>query len=310
MRHLLWISSAVCCLGGMAQGQVQTDKPQTFPNKEVQVTKSSRQIALADDDRPTAPRNKRERGAEDDDAMSARGVVKSFHENPKGDVDGLTLEDGTEVRFPPHLGKKITEMLAKGDEAQVVGRKHTGPKGDAHVRADTIKNVKSGDMLDVKKSPPHKPGDEEAITVHGVVKSFHENPKGDADGLTLADGMEVRFPPHVGKKITDIVAKGDEVEVNGHKHTGPKGDTHVRFDAIKNMKSGKSVEVGPPHDHAGPVHEQMLIEIRAIRALIEKDTDGDEPVVAKKHDGPPHEQVLHELRELRKLLEHKTVSQK
>jgi hypothetical protein len=321
MRHSIWIGSLMLCgLGGLAAGQTPAAKPQapqqqqTPQDKESPEKTSTQSNAVADEDRPTPP-TKPARGRGSDEAVTTRGVVKSFHENPKGDVDGLTLADGTEVRIPPHLGPKLAEMIAKGDEVQVEGHKHTSPKGDTHMRAHSIRNVKSDVTLDVKASPPperdrSKRNDEVAMTSRGLVKSFHENRRGDVDGLTLEDGSEIRFPPHVGKKLSAVVAKGDEVQVDGHKQTDPKGDTYLRAGTIKNVKSGESIEVGRPHERSGPPHQQMLAEIRAIRELIDDSSDDVPEDADEKRSEPPHEQVLQELRDLRRLLEERDVDEK
>ena len=39
-------------------------------------------------------------------APAKRGVVAEFHTNPDGATDGLRLDDGTEVRFPPRQAKR------------------------------------------------------------------------------------------------------------------------------------------------------------------------------------------------------------
>jgi hypothetical protein len=149
-----------------------------------------------------------------------------------------------------------------------------------------------------KKNGPRR-GDEGTTTVRGIVKSFHESPKGDVDGLALEDGTEVRFPPHLGKQVTEIVALKDEIQIDGHKHTGPKGDTHLRADGIKNLKSDKSLAIDSPP----PKDQEMLNEIRAIRALLDSQPPARSDVKDEPFEGGPHDRVLHELRELRKLVE-------
>jgi hypothetical protein len=41
------------------------------------------------------------------ESTQVRGVVQSFHQTPRGDVDGLVLEDGRVLRFPPHFGAQV-----------------------------------------------------------------------------------------------------------------------------------------------------------------------------------------------------------
>ncbi|MBL9080810.1 MAG: hypothetical protein JNK76_03335 [Planctomycetales bacterium] len=170
----------------------------------------------------------------------------------------------------------------------------------------------------------------EPTTVRGEVKSFHESPKGDVDGVTLADGAEIRFPPHVGKQVQAVVAVGDEVSAKVEKHVTPNGDEHLRAERITNVKSGKSVDCGipPPDKKAKPApkpevakkpraerpkgepghelpHEQILAEIRELRALVGGGAPTKDEVVRERREGPPHERILAELRLLRTQLERK-----
>lgn len=148
----------------------------------------------------------------------------------------------------------------------------------------------------------------DAETVRGKVKAFHENPKGDRDGLILTSGTEVRFPPHLGEKVTGAVAVGDEVRVVGESHKGPKGDTHFRATLIANDKSGAEVKIdGPPKKPRDerPPHEQILVEVRALRALLEDGKPNPEPKPATAEADrkiPHHEQIIAELREVQELV--------
>jgi len=167
-----------------------------------------------------------------------------------------------------------------------------------------------------KKVALPKPVGDEIVELSGRVKSFRTNDHDDADGLILDDGAAVRFPPHLGHEVGGIVKRGDKVRIIGHWHITPKGDTHLHADTIENIKSGHVVKMVSPHEkkhakkhgkkHAkkhghAPPHEQMLAEIRAIRALLD---DRSRPNMNEHR--PPHERVLHELRELRMALEHKS----
>lgn len=136
----------------------------------------------------------------------------------------------------------------------------------------------------------------EPTTVRGEVKSFHESPKGDVDGVTLVDGAEIRFPPHVGKQVQAVVAVGDEVSAKVEKHVTPKGDEHLRAEQITNVKSGKSVDcdVPPPEKKAKPGPKPEVA--KKPRAERPKGEPGREP---------PHERILAELRLLRTQLERK-----
>ena len=55
----------------------------------------------------------------------------------------MMLSDGTEVHWPPHLGDRMKDFLARKDRVRVQGWLHTTPRGDDHLRAGTITNLRT-----------------------------------------------------------------------------------------------------------------------------------------------------------------------
>ena len=51
----------------------------------------------------------------------ASGRVQQWLINPSGEADGLLLNDGTQVAFPPHLSAAVMQMLKPGDTVHVSG---------------------------------------------------------------------------------------------------------------------------------------------------------------------------------------------
>jgi len=82
---------------------------------------------------------------------------------------------------------------------------------------------------------------------HGKVTQYEVTPRGDVDGLILADGTEVHFPPHLGMQVTAIVQPGAEVTLRAEKN-----GTVLRAALLKDDASGKSVvDSGPPAPGTG-----------------------------------------------------------
>src|SRR5947209_3987681 len=50
-----------------------------------------------------------------------KGTVKQYTLTPRGDVDGLILNDGTEIKLPPHLTAQIVFAVKPGDAVSVRG---------------------------------------------------------------------------------------------------------------------------------------------------------------------------------------------
>src|SRR5260370_12164577 len=50
-----------------------------------------------------------------------RGQVQQFTLTPRGDIDGLILTDGTEVKTPPHLSTEMAYSVKPGDTVTIHG---------------------------------------------------------------------------------------------------------------------------------------------------------------------------------------------
>src|SRR5207248_2378135 len=79
--------------------------------------------------------------------VTRTGTVKEFTTAPKGEVDGLILNDSTWVHWPPHLESRFAG-IAKGDRIKVLGFMETGPKGDTKLEVSTITNLRTKKSMD------------------------------------------------------------------------------------------------------------------------------------------------------------------
>jgi hypothetical protein len=79
-----------------------------------------------------------------------RGTVKQYTLTPRGDVDGLILNDGTEVKLPPHLTAQVVFAIHPGDEVSIRGLR---ARAIALVDASSVTNIASGRSV-VDNGPP------------------------------------------------------------------------------------------------------------------------------------------------------------
>ncbi len=79
------------------------------------------------------------------------GVVASFHKSRDGDLDGLQLDNGTEVRFPPSAGEKLSTAVSLKDRVSIEGWTN---RGESEIHAARIKNGASDKVVDVDRLPP------------------------------------------------------------------------------------------------------------------------------------------------------------
>jgi hypothetical protein len=184
------------------------------------------------------------------DVLTIRGTVRDFTTAPKGEIDGVTLNDGTWVHWPPHFANRFSSIIAKGDKIKVVGAMETGPEGDTKLEVSSVTNLKNdrtalnpdrplpASAIDDDTAPPENG----ALTVNGIVRELTTAPKGEVDGVILNNGKWVHWPPHLEDLFTSIVAKGDSVRAVGFMETGPKGDTKLEVSVLTNTRTGKSAE--------------------------------------------------------------------
>lgn len=207
-----------------------------------------------------------------------RGIVKSFRRNHHRDIDGLFLDDGTEVRFPPHVGHQVEAAMTVGDMLKIDGETKTKPRGEVVFEARRIEGPHGA--IDVHGPKNHRPNKaheaEVAMNATGTLVEFHLNRHGDLDGFRLNDETEVKFPPHLAHELEACVAVGAIVLVEGRRHLTPKGDIHLHVDRIVNQVTQAVVSRHEPfrsvgHDTASqPSHSDILKEIKELRLLIEQ----------------------------------------
>jgi hypothetical protein len=85
----------------------------------------------------------------------------------------------------------------------------------------------------------------------GTVDRFLLNPHGDGDGMLLADGTEIHFPPHLWSAVRQAIRPGDAVTVRGAR---PRGADLVAAVAIDTAAGERIDDHGPPAGHKHHEH--------------------------------------------------------
>lgn len=158
------------------------------------------------------------------EAASAKGKVAGYTLTPKGDVDGFLLDDGTQVRVPPHLSAALVFTARPGDAVTVTGeRRRESPV----IEAREVRNDASGAVLDEPAPGGGKRGRDarEAgpMRVDGKVRFALRGPKGELDGAVLEDGTVLRVPPREAGRDAAKLAPGQTVRAEGPGRTTPMG---------------------------------------------------------------------------------------
>ena len=82
--------------------------------------------------------------------------------------------------------------------------------------------------------------------IKGKVAQYSLTPRGEVDGLILADGTEVHVPPFVSTQLVFAVKPGDAVTIHGLK---ARAIPMVAARSVTNDSTGATVLVMPPRGH-------------------------------------------------------------
>jgi hypothetical protein len=131
-----------------------------------------------------------------------RGQVQQLTLTPRGDIDGLILSDGTEVKTPPHLSIQLAYSVKPGDTVTVHGLRAAALP---LVQAVSITDEASG-QTEIDNGPPgpgRGPGAPPQALGPAAFGAVPPAPAAPMPGLTEAQGR-VRMTLH-----------GRQGEVNG-----------------------------------------------------------------------------------------------
>ncbi len=148
---------------------------------------------------------------------TVKGKVAQYLPTPRGDVDGLLLDDGTEVQVGPFASTQLVFAVKPGDSVTIHGLK---ARALPMVAAASITNDATG--VTVLGGGPRMTVPPQ-VDVQGQIKAALHGLRGDANGVLLQDGTVVRMPPHEVEKLGDLLAVGKSIVVHGFGYAGPLG---------------------------------------------------------------------------------------
>jgi hypothetical protein len=138
----------------------------------------------------------------------SRGTLKQYTLTPRGEVDGLILTDGTEVRLPKHLSAQVVFVVRPGDQISIRGLR---ARAIPLVDAASITNVNTGrTVVDNGKDPR---GYEQ--TYNGRISAALHGKRGEVNGALLEDGTVLRLPPPEAERFEGWLRAGQSVSVRG-----------------------------------------------------------------------------------------------
>lgn len=83
----------------------------------------------------------------------------------------------------------------------------------------------------------------------GTLERFLPNHHGELDGLLLREGLEVHFPPHLGRAVEALASSGDIVRIRGVR---PRNAEVIAAVRIENARGEVVLDEGPPKGRPPP----------------------------------------------------------
>jgi len=157
----------------------------------------------------------------------ADGVVDRYLLNPRGDVNGLLLRDGSQMHVTLRAAQDLTKAVQPGDHIRVHGRRASD---SPLVKPDVIINVTDGRSytvpyrLDLPMPPREERPTVTEMNAAGTIQVLlYDHLKDVVNGALLSDGTQVRLPPDVGEHFHSSLQQNMDVEVRGYGTTTPYG---------------------------------------------------------------------------------------
>ena len=169
------------------------------------------------------------------------GRVRQFTLTPRGDIDGLILVDGTEVKTPPHLSTSIAYSVKPGDTVSVHGLRAAALP---LIEAVSITDQATGRTV-IDTGPPGPPGPppppgppspapmgastgatgpmQGLVEAQGRVRMPLHGPQGEVNGALLEDGTVLRLPPPAAMTFAALLQTGQTIVAEGVVWSSPLG---------------------------------------------------------------------------------------
>ena len=180
---------------------------------------------------------------------ATNGTVRQYTLTPRGDVDGLILTDGTEVKVPPHLTGQIVYSIHPGDAVMIRGLR---ARALPLVQAESITNTANGRTV-VDNGPPGPAGAGPETTLSSRVLATLHGARGEVNGALLDNGVVLRLPPPEADRMQALLQPGQIIAVRGARLDTALGSViDVRAIGYSADRLSELPDAPPPPPGRGP----------------------------------------------------------
>ncbi len=169
-------------------------------------------------------------------ARRFEGEVEKYLLNREGIVDGLVLNNGVQVKFPPQLSKNLMENAAVGDGVIVIGSAGTPNALGQEVQAESITNRNTERTVSTMVNYSN-------ISVEGTAQRWLIGKQGEIRGVLLSNGAQVEFSPRIGKQLGTMAKPGARIQAQG---VGISNDYGQVLEASNLTIDGQAIDMPAP----------------------------------------------------------------
>ena len=184
---------------------------------------------------------------------SFTGRVQQFTLTPRGEIDGVILSDGTEVKTAPPLSTSIAYSIKPGDTVTIHGLRAVAIP---LIQAVSLTDDTSGRRIvdeDLGPGPGGRPpapnaAEPRLAEVQGAIRMSLHGPRGEINGVLLTDGTVLRLPPDAAVNLVTLLQPGRMVIAQGDEVSNPIGKVlEVReFGTSRNHLTPVGAAPSPP----------------------------------------------------------------
>ena len=152
-------------------------------------------------------------------APVVEGTVDRFILDPRGEVEGLFLADGTHLYVTSRAADQLVGAFKAGDRVQVYGRLFAEER---LAQADVVANLTSETRFTVPLRLDLPMQEQQRLSMTemsaaGTIRAFFYHPlKKIIQGLLLSDETQVRFPLDASQELRQSFHLGDQVTIKGN----------------------------------------------------------------------------------------------
>src|ERR1700728_2995976 len=150
-----------------------------------------------------------------------RGEIERLTLTARGDIDGVILKDGTEVKTSPGLSTQIAFAIKPGDHVTIHGLRAAAlPLVRAMSITDDVtrRTVTDSDSTPANPQPPRPtmpprdspppPALGASSETSGRVRMALHGLQGEVNGVLLESGAILRFPPDQADQLASLIQPG------------------------------------------------------------------------------------------------------